>query len=111
MDGIVRGSVVFDESAGCLYLGSSSENRKAVVWPAGASWQADPPAVKIHGQLIEPGMSVEGGGGYVLYESIKAFAGTAVADAAQACADPTGLTGPTADVALFNVGSEVDVVP
>ena len=108
MDGIVRGIVVFDESAGCLYLGSSSENRKAVVWPAGASWQADPPAVKIHGQLIEPGMSVEGGGGYVLYESIKAFAGTAVADAAQACADPTG---PTADVALFNVGSEVDVVP
>ena len=103
--------MAFDESAGCLYLGSSSENRKVVVWPAGASWQADPPAVKIHGQLIEPGMSVEGGGGYVPYESIKAVAGTAVADAAQVCADRAGQPGPTADVAFFNVGSKVDVVP
>ena len=111
MDGIVRGIVVFDESAGCLYLGSSSENRKAVVWPAGASWQADPPAVKLQGQLIEPGMSVEGGGGYVPYESIKAVAGTAVADAAHVCADRADQPGLTADVAFFNVGSEVEVVP
>ncbi len=87
MDAIVSGTVVFDGSAGCLYLEHHSKDQHPVVWPAGASWQADPPAVKIHGQLIEPGMSVEGGGGYVPYEFIKAVAGIAVADAAQVCAD------------------------
>ena len=112
MDGIVRGIVVFDESTGCLYLGSHrSENRKPVVWPAGASWQADPPAVRLQGYLIEPGMSVYGGGGYVPYKFIKAVAGIAVADAARVCAEHADPTDPTDDVAFFNIGSEVDVVP
>ena len=56
IDAIVRGTVVLDESTGCLYLGSSdSSYLNPVVWPAGASWQADPPAVRLQGQLIEPG--------------------------------------------------------
>ena len=103
MAAIVKGTVVFDKNTGCLFL--ELENiRYPVVWPAGASWQADPPAVKLQGQLIKPGMSVQGGGGYFKYEGVKALAGTVVADAAQACAGPTG------EVAFFNIGSDVRVV-
>ena len=84
MDSPVRGTLVFDESTGCLYL-----DRSPVVWPAGATWQADPPAVKIHGQLIEPGMKVIGGGGSIGYDFVKAVAGEAVAAAAYECIDPS----------------------
>ncbi len=103
MDAEVRGTVVFDENTGCLFL--ELENiRYPVVWPAGASWRADPPAVELQGQLIEPGMSVDGGGGYLNYEGVEEDAGIIVADAAQACAGPTG------EVAFFNIGGDVSVV-
>ena len=103
MDSPVRGTLVFDESTGCLYLDGSP-----VVWPAGATWQADPPAVKIHGQLIEPGMKVKGGGGSIGYDFVKAVAGEAVADAAYECID---WSLPHPDISFFNQGSRVDVVP
>ena len=103
LDALVIGTVVFDENTGCLFL-ELENHRYPVVWPAGASWRANAPAVELQGQLIEPGMSVEGGGGYLKYEHIKVSAGTAVADAAQACADPTG------QIAFFNMGSDVKVV-
>ena len=108
IDSPLRGTLVFEESTGCLYLDSNSEYRFPVVWPAGASWQADPPAVEIHGQLIEPGMSVEGAGRYTRYDSIKILAGDAVADAAYECADRSD---PRKNIAFFNKGSRVDVVP
>ncbi len=111
MDAEVIGTVVFDDNTGCLYLKQDSEHRYPVVWPAGASWQADPPAVKIHGQLIEPGMYVTGGGGYVSYNTVQLVLGTAVADAAQACADHVDPTALKKDVAFFNFDSEVEVVP
>lgn len=106
MDAVVGGMVVFDESAGCLYLELSSEYRHPVVWPVGASWQADPPAVKIHGLLVEPGMFVEGGGGYISYGFVRNVAGDEVADAAQACVNHVDADG----IAFFNVGSRVDVI-
>ena len=59
---------------------------------------------ELQGQLIAPGMSVDGGGGYLKYEQVKESAGTGVADAAQACVGPTG------EVAFFNVGGDVSVV-
>ena len=106
---IVSGNMVYDEDAGCLYLGSSnSTHLRPVVWPFGATWQADPPAVKLRGQLIEPGMSVKGRGSetsIILY--IKNVFGDAVADAAKACADHVD----TEQIAFFNVGSEVDLEP
>ena len=103
MDAEVSGTVVFDENAACLFL--ELENiRYPVVWPAGASWRADPPAVELKGQLIEPGMYVDGAGGYLQYEHVVESAGTVVADAAQACAGPTG------EVAFFNIGSDVSAV-
>ncbi len=102
-DSPVSGTLVFDKGTGCLYL-----NRTPVVWPAGATWQADPPAVKIHGQLIEPGMKVKGSGGYSRYDSIKLSAGEAVADAAYECIDPSA---PYPQIAFFNKDSRVDVVP
>src|SRR3989304_5086104 len=91
---LVGGVVVFDENTGCLLLGG----RYPVVWPAGASWQADPPAVKLQGQLIEPDMTVEGGGGFLKYEHVKGTAGAVVADAARRWAGPTG------DGAFFDPG-------
>ncbi len=108
IDSPVSGTLVFDESTGCLYLENNSEYRYPVVWPAGASWQADPPVVKTHGQLIEPGMSVEGAGRYLRYDSIKGLAGAAVADAAYECADRSDSL---KEIAFFNKGSRVDVVP
>ena len=105
-DAQVGGTLVFDENTGCLFLANDEEGngRLPVIWPAGASWRADPPAVKLQGQLIEPGMTVLGGGGYHQHELIKEFAGTIVADAAQACAGPTG------EIAFFNIGSSVKIV-
>lgn len=100
----VRGTVVFDEDSGCLFLDTESGGRLPVVWPAGAAWRSDREAVELHGQLIEPGMFVEGGGGHLHYERVQELAGTAVADAAQACAGPTG------EVAFFNMGSDVSVI-
>lgn len=104
LDAEIKGRVVFDEGSGCLLLEFEGGGRLPVVWPAGAAWRADPPAVELRGQRIEPGMVVDGGGGYLHYEEVREIAGTAVADAAQACAGPTG------EVAVFNRGSAVRVV-
>jgi len=101
LDAQVGGVVVLDENSGCLFLGN---DRTPVVWPAGASWRSDPPAVKLQGQVIEPGMSVLGGGGYHHHSLIEELAGSDVADAAQACIGHDG------EVALFNIGSEVKIV-
>ena len=103
MNGVVRGTLVFNENTGCLYLDQST-----VMWPAGATWQDDPPAVKIHGQLIEPGMKVIGGGGYFPYNSIVLAPGNAIAEAVYECID---LSVPHPSIAFFNQGSRVDVVP
>jgi hypothetical protein len=99
----VGGTLVYEEDTGCLFLGGDNV-RIPVVWPAGAYWQSDPPAVKLQGQTIEPGMSVSGGGGFHQYEIIKGLAGAAVAGAAQACVGPTG------EIAFFNIGSKVELV-
>ena len=106
MDAEVGGTLAYDENTRCLFLEHEEiENvRYPVIWPAGASWRADPPAVKLQGQLIEPGMSVLGGGGYLNYELVKESAGAVVADAAQACVGPTG------EIAFFNIGSSVKIV-
>ena len=103
MEAIVGGTVVFDENTGCLYL----EGRAPVIWPSGASWQADPPAVKLQGQVIELGMYVHGAGGSMSYEWVKRLAGAAVADAAKACADHVDAR----DIRWFNIDSDVDVPP
>ena len=111
MEALVFGTVVFDDNTGCLYLERNSKFRYPVVWPARASWRTDPPAVKLRGHLIEPGMDVEGAGGYVSHEFVKRLAGVAVADAAQACAEHADPTDLKIGIALFNIGSEVDVAP
>ncbi len=100
----IEGILIFDESSGCLYLGIG-DKRYPVVWPAGASWQADPPAVELQGQQFEPGVSVYGEGGILKTEQAKDLAGTAVGGKASGCARPND------DIAVFNAGSEVSVVP
>ncbi len=102
-DALIQGTLVLDENGECLFL--EGENRRyPVVWPDGASWQSDPPAVALKGQLIELGMTVEGGGGYHKHRRIRELAGDRVAAAARGCYGSTG------EIAFFNIGSEVKVV-
>ena len=110
VDHPLGGTVVFDEGIECLYLARAG-HRSAVVWPAGASWQSDPPAVKLQGQLIEPGMSVEGEGTSTSYAGVRNAAGVAVADAARACAEHVAPSDQDIGIALFNMGTDVDLVP
>jgi hypothetical protein len=96
----VMGTIDLDDR-GCLVL-SLEGVRYAIVWPAGTSWQSDPPAVLLpNGQIVEPGMSVLGDGGYM--ESVTHMTGQVVNDAAAACAGPTG------EIAIFNLGAEVTI--
>ena len=111
VDAVVAGTVTFEEDIGCLYLGEG-DRRSPVVWPFGASWQADPPAVKLQGQVIEPGMSVTGGGySASSYEFVKKVVGVEAADAAKACAEHVDPTDRDIGIDFFNIGSEVDLVP
>jgi hypothetical protein len=96
----VMGTVLLDDR-GCLVL-ELERVRYAIVWPAGASWQPDPPAVLLSdGQIVEPGTSVLGDGGYM--SSVTHMTGREVNDAAAACVGPTG------EIAIFNLGAEVAV--
>lgn len=99
----VKGTVIFDNDTECLLLELEGVSYP-LVWPAGTSWRSDPPGVRLdNGEIVEPGMTVHGGGGYLKREGIEHMAGTAVADAAATCAGPTGET------AIFNIGSTVTV--
>lgn len=96
--------LIHDETSDCLLMELEGV-RYPLVWPAGTSWQEDPPAVVLdNGELVEPGMTVYGGGGYLQAEQIEEMTGPAVAAAADRCAGPTG------EIAFFNIDSEVEVV-
>ena len=96
----VMGTVLLDHR-GCLVL-ELERVRYAIVWPAGTSWRPDPPGVLLpDGQIVEPGMSVLGDGGYM--SSVTHMTGREVNDAAAACVGPTG------EIAIFNLGAEVIV--
>jgi hypothetical protein len=99
----VKGTVLYDDATGCLLL-DLEDARYPLVWPGGTSWRTDPPGVILDsGEIVEPGMTVHGGGGYLQREGIEHMAGTAVADAAARCAGPTG------EIAIFNIGSTVTI--
>jgi len=100
MDAVLEGTLAFDGD--CLRL-IQDDIEYPVVWPAGASWEPDPPSVVVDGQTIEPGTTVSGEGGYLSRDNVEQRAGSQVADAAARCAGPTG------EIAFFNVGSEVEV--
>jgi hypothetical protein len=100
----VTGELVYDEPSNCLLMELEGV-RYPIVWPAGTRWQDDPPAVVLDGsEVLEPGMTFYGGGGYLQAEQIEEMTGPAVAAAAEMCAGPTG------EVALFNVDSEVEIL-
>lgn len=103
-DANVAGILRFDEARGCLLLGGEFD-AYPIVWPGGASWKADPPRVRLRdGVIAEPGMWVSGGGGYFQRDHVEQWvAGSEVADAAAACAGPTG------EIAVFNLRSKVTV--
>jgi hypothetical protein len=97
---ILEGTLTFDGD--CLRL-IQGDIEYLVVWPAGASWEPDPPSVVLDGQTIEPGTTVSGEGGYLTRDHVEQLAGSQVADAAARCAGPTG------EIAFFNIGSQVEV--
>jgi hypothetical protein len=100
----VTGELIVDESINCILM-ELEDVRYPLVWPAGTRWQEDPPAVVLaDGQIVEAGMTVYGGGGYLSRDHVEELAGSEVAAAAERCAGPTG------EIAFFNIGSEVDVV-
>ncbi|MEX1209167.1 MAG: hypothetical protein WEE36_11315 [Acidimicrobiia bacterium] len=103
MDALIQGMLIFDDASGCLLVGREGAGYP-VVWPAGASWQTDPSGVRLAGgELVEPGMWVTGGGGYLQQDDIERMAGSEVAAAAAACVGPTG------EIIIFNAGSTVVV--
>jgi hypothetical protein len=100
----VTGVLIYDESTNCLLI-ELEEVQYPLVWPAGTTWQEDPPAVVLdNGEIVEPGMKVYGGGGYLQREHVEELAGPAVAAAADRC------TGPSSEIAFFNIESEVEVI-
>jgi len=100
----ITGVLVYDKSSDCLLV-ESEEVQYPPVWPAGTRWQDDPPAVVLDsGETVEPGMTVRGGGGYLQREDIEEWTGPAVAAEADRC------TGPSGEIAFFNIESEVEVV-
>jgi hypothetical protein len=100
----VTGVLVYDESANCLLM-ELEEVQYPLIWPAGTRWQEEPAAVVLdNGEMVLPGMTVYGAGGYLQREHIEELTGPAVAAAADRC------TGPTGEIAFFNIESEVDVV-
>ena len=105
MDAEVRGTV--EMRGECLVLvqeDAPDAPAYPVIWPAGTSWQEDPPAVVLEsGEVVELGTAVLGGGGYLQRDHIEESAGSAVADAADRC------TGETGEIAFFNRGSDVQV--
>ncbi len=100
MSARVMGTIILDDR-GCLMLELGGV-RYSIVWPAGTSWQPDPPAVLLtDGEIVELGMSVLGDGGYM--PSVTHMTGQEVNDAARGCVGPTG------EIAIFNLGAEVTV--
>ena len=100
----ITGVLVYDESINCLLI-ELEDVLYPPVWPAGTRWQDDPPAVVLDsGEKVEPGMTISGGGGYLQSEHIEEWTGPAVAAAADRC------TGPSGEIAFFNIESEVDVL-
>lgn len=100
----VTGVLVYDEATDCLWMELEGV-RYPLIWPAGTRWQADPPAVVLtSGEKAGPGATVYGGGGYLYRDDVERSAGKAVAAAADRC------TGPTGEIAFFNVGSGVEVL-
>lgn len=105
MDAEVRGTVeIRDECLMLVQEDVPDAPTYPVIWPAGTTWQEEPPAVVLKGgRVVEPGTSVIGGGGYLQRDDIEGFVGSVVADAAGDCAGETG------EIALFNIGSDVQV--
>jgi len=100
----VTGVLIYDESTSCLLM-ELEDVQYPLVWPAGTRWQKDPPAVVLdNGEIVEPGMTVYGGGGYLQREHVEELTDPAVAAAADRC------TGPSGEIAFFNIESEVEVL-
>jgi len=85
----VGGTLKIDSRTGCLVF---DETRTPIVWPAGATWQAEPPGVVLHdGSVVALGQRVAAGGGSTSTDALDAYVGgDAIRAAAERCAGPGG---------------------
>lgn len=100
----VQGTLVLED--GCLLLGPGDdlnpELRYPPIWPAGTTWQSDPPGVVLgSGEVVLIGEAVYGGGGYP--QGVNLNWDALVREFAIACAGPTG------EVAVFNPGGDIEL--
>jgi hypothetical protein len=105
MDAQVRGTLEIRDQC-VLLVGEQDLGSPAypVIWPAGTTWQQNPPAVVLEdGRAVKAGTSVTGSGGYLQQVDIEGLVGSTVAAAAGDCVGETG------EIALFNIGSDVEV--
>jgi len=89
MLGGVGGTLKIDSRTGCLVF---DETRTPIVWPAGATWQAEPPGVVLHdGHVVAVGQGVGAGGGTISADELPPYVGgDAIRAAAERCAGPGG---------------------
>lgn len=93
----VSGRVSF--RGGCLRL-----RGMPVVWPEGTTWNSPDVLTLPSGVEVAIGDGVEGGGGYLYLDAVTRAFGEEVGREAQRC------LGDTAEIAVFNLGWEVDRV-
>lgn len=84
---------------GCLRL-----RGMPVVWPEGTTWAPPDVLTLPNGDVVAMGDRVEGGGGYLDLDAVTKAFGEEVGKEAQRC------LGETAEIAVFNLGWEVDRV-
>ncbi len=98
MTAIVEGVVTLEDD--CLLLDGSP-----VIWPEGTQWDAQAQTVRLpNGEMAAMGDRVSGGGGYYTNgNSVSRVYGSGVGSAAAACG--------RGEVAVFNPGSDVSLVP
>jgi hypothetical protein len=102
MQAIVGGTLSLDGD--CLRLDGTP-----VIWPHGTHWQAEPAAVVLpNGAAVPIGGAVMGGGGHLDIDNFGRRP-PEVQSALEACAGETR-AGETREVAVFNRGSDVEVV-
>ncbi|MEM9562384.1 MAG: hypothetical protein AAGA93_07215 [Actinomycetota bacterium] len=106
-DALIEGVVSLDGD--CLYLGHPDLPgiRYPAVWPHGTGWQDEPPGVVLPGgDVALLGARVSGGGGFHSeHRRIESVTSDEGAELALGCTED-----PYREVAIFNLGSNVQVL-
>ncbi len=106
-DAEIFGEVVIE--GGCLYLLLSDDagTRFPVVWPHGTVWNAEDSLIVLpNGSAVGEGDQVSGGGGYHNEDTLSRYTVEDGVTLAMSCVDNE-----YGEVAVFNSGDDVEVIP